>query len=145
MPYERSTQDKVLDVGASVFGSIALCTIIFFYPALVIGVQVGMGYDTYDEGVFPGVFAGLPMLAAIFLSQWRCRNENLICALLLIGLYIVCFWPFLQWLHWVNTAEYISAVPDNFDKEPFQGFDWWWDFKFMWFLLKLMFGGYAEE
>jgi hypothetical protein len=122
----ESPNSKVVDYGAYALAGILIWLGLVFYPAVVVGIQVGNAYDTFDEGVMPGTIAAVITLVAIVLLWAGAKAGSPICWFLVIGLYVICLVPFCQWLHHVYTADYVSSAPDNFDKEPFPGFDWFW-------------------
>ena len=137
MSYENDGYDKALQGAGYAGAGIGIWLCFLYYPVWVIGIQFGL--DT-EENVMQGAVAGLITLIAILLLQWGCRNENPTCALLLIGLFVVCIGPAIEYVMWLYTDYEESGF-----EAVFPGFDWWWVFKFAWFLIKLMFGGYVAE
>jgi hypothetical protein len=137
MPYERDGYDKALQGATYAGAGIGLWLCFLYYPVWVIALQCGL--DT-EENVGIGVLAGFLTLISIWLLQRGCRNENPTCALLLIGLFVVCIGPAIQYVMWLCTDYEESGY-----EAIFPGFDWWWGLKAMWWCIKLMFGGYVEE
>jgi hypothetical protein len=86
----ESPNSKVVDYGAYALAGILIWLGLVFYPAVVVGIQVGNAYDTFDEGVMPGTIAAVITLVAIVLLWAGAKAGSPICWFLVIGLYVIC-------------------------------------------------------
>ena len=96
---------------------------ILFYPAIVMMVQFGNLEE--DIGLIKGIIATVITIFIIWkLFTNYLITKKIIPLLLLVAIYLITLCPFFQYIHWVYTADYASSHPENFDKVPFEGFDW---------------------
>ena len=145
MSDERSTQDKALEAGGLALGGIALWIAVLFYPAVVIGIQIGILHKSYDDALMPGTIAFLMTLFVIWFLYAGTQYGNPVCIICLIFLYVFTAGPFVQYLSHVGNAEYLDSweydkrleelgiewdpcvsYNDWPEQAPFSGFRWFW-------------------
>jgi hypothetical protein len=138
---------KLVEYGGLALGGIILTLMVFFYPAVVLGVQAGLlGAEPVGQfivGTITLIAIGILWKIAVSVSNDpdSTDNENitgLICYIIVVGLYIVCIGPAIQYVMWLCTDYEESGY-----EAIFTGFDWWWGFKAIWWCIKLI-GGYVE-
>ena len=123
------SDDNKSDLGACILGGVILWLCVLFYPAVVMGIQSGQwGADEVGQaivGIGTLIMIGVLWSIAVSISNnpYSEDAENIIgfvCWLIVVGLYIVCLWPAIQYIMWIY-----GDYSDSGYEATFSGFDWW--------------------
>jgi len=141
----ENPNSKLVDYGGPLLGGCAVTLCFFFYPAIVVGIQTGLYYTSYDDAMIPGTIAFLITLFVIWILFKLSQLGSPICSLLLILLYLICMGPAAQYFNHISNADYLDKQEyqerckelsiewdpciESYDwpeQAPFPGFDWFW-------------------
>ena len=95
---------------------------LIFYPVIVMIVQFGDLKDrsTLSSACWAG---GLMFLAIIGLAHGYARTRKPGYLTLLVGIYLVCLWPFIQYVHYLYSPHWDGSGAESVEI-LFQGINW---------------------